>query len=309
LHAVSDQWGRILIGANESEESTRTENVAYRMGTGDWKAIKDANQSLEVLLAEAARWGEVLEGIERPWLCWNVDPQWCLVQQRLVRSVGWTPVVGFDPRVGPPPLTPGAVLMDFNEKYRFPTMWMHFPLEFIFQFCNRLAYWHSDCLIRAEKMRRYAELFASLRDGEMAAVRPRESWHNWLSPRERRYWELLGCSTRGASRNQFERACGWWMNFHSHPNTPEAHRAYRQKYHWECGVGIWHWNKKCGGVVHGIPIAQIREGHFTGIGRKDYKRVSPHNALRDMSKELSLNNDLREACDKIGIGHFLVSGP
>src|SRR5450432_405277 len=96
-----------------------------------------------------------------------------------------------------------------------------------------------------------------------------------------------------------------WMNFPSHPSTPASERAARQKYHWECGVGIRYWGQKCGGTIHSIPESEIEEGHFTSIGRKDYKRASPKNSLRDLSRELSLNNDLVEACEKLGISDLL----
>ena len=237
-------------------------------------------------------------------MCWNVDPDWNLIQQQLVASVGWTPVVGFDPRVGPPPLIPGAICIDFNARLALPTMWMHFPLEFIFLFCERLAYWHADCLIRPAKMAALAERFASLPDGAMAAVQPREGWRIRLRPRMRRYWEVVGCSTRGASRDQFEKGCGWWMNFASHPNcAPRFSDASR--YYWDCGVGIRYWHKKMGGDVRLVRDEYISEGHFTGIGRPTYKRASPKNERRDLSKELSLNFDIAAACATLGLEHFL----
>lgn len=287
--------------------SDTKEDAAFRAGTGNWKGVLDARISLDTLMSETNRWARALEGIERPWLCWNVDNDWNVVQQRLVRSVGWTPLVGFDPRVGPPPLEPGSVLIDFNAMLKLPTMWMHFPMEFIFRYCDRLAYWHADCLIREDKMRHFANMFANLRDGEMAAVRPAEGIRLRLSTTERRFWEVLGCSTRGASQSQFDNGCGWWMNFPSHPSTPADERLLRQKYHWECGIGIWYWNKRCHGVVHEIPESEIAEGHFTSIGRKDYKRASPKDSRRDLSRELSLNNDLTEACRKLGISRFLAA--
>jgi hypothetical protein len=288
------------------------ERVRYAAGIGSWLGVHEAKLPIGVLLREASRWGERLEGIEKPWLCWNVDSDWCVVQQRLVRSVGWTPIVGFDPRVGPPPVEPGAVLIDFNEKLRLPTMWMHFPMEFIFRFCNRLAFWHADCLIREEKMRRYAEMFANLRDGEMAAVKLRKRLRTLLSPRtSRRYWEVLGCSTRGASRSQFENGCGWWIHWawHAQGISRKERGTRLENYYWDSGGGIWFWEKQCHGKVQAIPEGEIAEGHFTGIGRKNYKRASPQNELRDLSKELSLNTDLREACVKLGIERFLPAAP
>jgi hypothetical protein len=294
-----------VVAQNEQNEWTDPANVPHRLGTGDWEAFCMSGVPIAELLGEADRWATSLQGIERPWLCWNVDDDWCLVQQRLVREIGWTPVVGFDPRVGPPPLVRGAVLLDFNEKLRLPAMWLHFPLEFAFRFSERLAFWHADCLIRVEKMRRFAEMFAALPDGEMAAVAPRVRWVRTFRPT--RYWEVLGCCTRGASRSQFENGCGWWMNFFKHPNTPVEEQAMRSRYYWDSGAGILFWRRRIGGIVHKIPEGDIAEGHFTFQRRKDYKRASPINFKRDLSKELSLNNDLGAACDRLGIGHLLGS--
>jgi hypothetical protein len=295
---------------NDGVDEWRTdENIPYRVGSGDWAGFRLSNLTLDQVLEEADRWADSFRGIERPWLCWNVDNDWCQVQQRLVREVGWTPVVGFDPRAGRPSLIPGAVLIDFNARLKLPSMWMHFPLEFIFRFCDRLAYWHADCLLRMEKMRRYAAMFAALPDGEMAAVRPIGSTRHRLFPTRRRYWEVLACSTRGASRSQFENGCGWWMNFPVHPSSSPQQSARRAKYHYESGVGIRFWATKCGGVLHEIEASDIAEGHFTLIGRKDYKRASPINFKRDLSKELSLNNDLRMACAKLEISDLLEPAP
>src|SRR5947209_5182610 len=112
--------------------------TAGRCGTGNWGA---SPPSLGEMFAAAKDWADALRGIERPWLCWNVDPDWCLVQQKLVLEVGWTPIVGSDSG-NPPPLLPGAVYVDFNRRLRLPAMWMHFPLELAFLFCDRLAFWH-----------------------------------------------------------------------------------------------------------------------------------------------------------------------
>ena len=278
------------------------ENAPYRLGTGDWEGFHLHGIPLNDIINEARRWGDDLIGVKKPWLCWNVDPDWSFVQQRAVREVGWTPLVGFDPRVGPPPLVPGAILIDFNARLRFPTMWMHFPLEFLFLFVeDRLAYWHADCLIRPEKMRRYAELFEGLKTDTMAAVIPTESWRRRLQPKTRRYWEVLGCSTVGASKSQFEHGCGWWLNMAMHPSASAEDKAKRLGYHWECGVGIRYWATHYHGTLVEIPERDIAEGHFTLIGRKDYKRASPRHFKRDLSKELSLNTDLVEACGKLGL--------
>jgi hypothetical protein len=294
--------------AEPVNEWTDPANIPYVFGTGNWDGFRRADISIEESLAEARRWAAQLRGVKRPWLCWNVDNDWCLVQQRQVREVGWTPLVGFDPRVGPPPLIPGAILVDFNERLRLPTMWLHFPLEFLFLYVEeRMAYWHADCLLRPEKMRRYADLFAALPDGEMAAVKPRNSLREYFQPKSHRYWEVLGCSTVGASRSQFENGCGWWLNIRHHPSAPSSERAARASLHWECGVGIRYWKRRYGGIVRAIPESDIAEGHFTLIGRRDYKRASPVHFRRDLSKELSLNTDLTKACEQLGLAHLLAT--
>ena len=289
---------------------TARENAFYRLGVGDWAGLKMTQMRIEDMIDEASRWAVPLVGVKHPWLCWNVDPDWCLVQQRQVTEIGWTPLVGFDPRVGPPPLVPGAILIDFNERLKLPTMWLHFPLEFLFLYVEeRMAYWHADCLIRPEKMRRYAEMFANLEPGTMAAVRPTPTWRSRFHPEERRLWEVLACSTVGASRDQFEKGSGWWLNCMQHPKATVAERSRRAGLHWECGVGIHNWRRKLGGRIVEIPEREIAEGHFTLIGRKDYKRASPKHFKRNLSRELSLNNDLTDACEKLGLSHLRQVGP
>ncbi len=282
------------------------EDILYQVGTGNWEAFNASPFSLGDVQAAAGEWAAQLLGVERPWLCWNVDHAWCVAQQRLVKAVGWTPVVGFDPRVGPPPVEPGGVLIDFNARFRLPTMWLHFPLEFTHLYCSRLAFWHADCLIRLDKMRALSDLFRSLPDGEMAAVQPKEGWRTRIRPQMRRYWEVVGLTTAAASRNQFENGCGWWISFANHMSSNPEVRAERSKYYWDSGVGIRYWHKSCGGRVHLIPEEYIEEGHFTLIGRKNYKRASPTDHRRNLSLELSLNNDLKNACDKLELG-FLCS--
>src|SRR5690606_25208930 len=147
----------------------------------------------------AQSWKREIDGIDKPWLCWNVNNDWSLVQQRLVEFAGWTPVVGFDPRVGPPSLSKKAVLVDFNKGLDFPVMYPHFPVEFTFAFAPRLAFWHSDLLIRKEKMLHFASLFENLKDTQMAATKEHAGLLTSLNTKKLRLWELLGCMTKGAS--------------------------------------------------------------------------------------------------------------
>src|ERR1700686_3315768 len=137
------------------------------IGTGNWRAY---TLPMERIYTAAEQWKRRLEGLQKPWLCWNVSPRWSVLQQKLVLAVGWTPIVGFDPRVGPPPIVDGSILIDFNEKLQFPVLWPHVPLEFAFLFTNRLAFWHADLLCRLPVMRQLADQFASLQDGQLSAV-------------------------------------------------------------------------------------------------------------------------------------------
>ena len=53
-----------------------------------------------------------------------------------------------------------------------------------------------------------------------------------------------------------------------------------------------------------IPEGYVLEGHCTRIGRKDYVEASKNDYTRDLSKELSLNSDLREVCDRLAWGFW-----
>jgi hypothetical protein len=290
-------------------ENATPQNISMRSGIGNWKAFLQSGFSVDDIFASAREWSTALRGVEKPWLCWNVNADWCVVQQRLVESVGWTPVVGFDPRVGAPPLISGAVLIDFNKNFKFQVMYPHFPLDYVFLYAPRLAFWHSDLLIRPEKMKRFAGVFESLADGAMAAVRERAGLAGLLRPKELRYWELLGCMTSGASRSNFEHGCGWWLNFALHPKCPdEKERARRVAYHWECGVGIKYWRDHYDGRLTAIDQREVDEGHFTRINNKSYQVVSSSDWRRDLSRDLSANFELVDACAKLGLGkEFLAN--
>src|SRR5688572_6478191 len=91
------------------------------VGTGNWRVFPKT--SLPVVFDAAEEWKAALAGVERPWLCWSVDEDWCLVQQKLVAAAGWTPVVGTDGLVPVPRLIKEAVFVDFNRRLRLPMMW------------------------------------------------------------------------------------------------------------------------------------------------------------------------------------------
>lgn len=288
-----------------SEQDTRPDrdSIPYKRGMGNWQAW---GGDIAPIVAAAEEWRAALQGIEFPWLCWNVDDDWCLLQQKLVLAAGWTPIVGFDPRCGAPArLAPGAVLVDFNRQLGLPVLYPHFPLEFAFLFCDRLAFWHSDLLIRLPKMQALAERFKHLTQGEMAAVSC-VGWRNLLSPTKQRFWELVGCTTRAASQDQFDKGCGWWLNFYDHVNRQvNAGDPKLRQHYWDHGSGIMYWKRKHHGKVLSLREKDYVEGHFSQIKFDQYKRVSPNNEFRDLRQDLSNNFQLSNCAGKLGLEALL----
>ncbi len=274
-----------------------------QVGKGNWAEFPIP---LEKVYKAAAEWRKALVGISRPWLCWNVSDRWCLLQQRLIQEVGWTPVIGFDPRSGPPTVLPGSVLIDFNAHFGLEVMWPHFPLEFAFLFSERLAFWHADLLCRLEVMRRLADTFEALPDGAVAAVPQTGGRREFFKFRHHRYWELVGCTTQSASKSQFEHGSGWWRYIKYHPQcTEERERRRRARYYYDSGVGIMYWKRHYAGQVIDIPEKLVAEGHCTSINRKNYRQVNPGGA-RNLGAEIDLNFDIEEVAAKLGIAHLLL---
>ena len=273
-------------------------------GTGNWADFKIP---LEYIFEVAAKWKESVAGVDKPWLCWNVSPQWCQLQQRLVQSVGWTPIVGFDPRVGPPPILSKSILIDFNERFRFPVMWPHFPLEFAFLWTDRLAFWHADLVCALPVMEQLAKTYESLEDGQMAAVLDKGGRRNYLNVKTHRFWELCGCTTQGASEHQFYSGTGWWRNFSLHPKYRlSTERRRRQKYSYDSGVGILYWRNNYNGSVVPVSINLIKDGHCSEIMSKEYECASGHlTALRDLPNELEANYNIQEVARRFGVEHLL----
>lgn len=276
----------------------------WRVGTGDWSGF---NFPLEEVFEIAAGWKTILAGIEKPWLCWNVSPRWSVLQQKLVLAVGWTPVVGFDPRVGPPSVVDGAVLVDFNEKLQLPVLWPHFVLEFVFLFADRLAFWHADLLCRLPVMKQLADRFESLQDGQMSAVFDRGGLRRLLKFKMHRFWELCGCTTKSASENQFYNGTGWWRNFHMHPKCVLAEERHRRsRYDYDYGVGILYWKRNYNGHVIPIDIKLVLEGHCSEIGHKAYKIAPDHyTAKRSLPSEIDRNYSIEEVAARLGIAQLL----
>lgn len=269
-----------------------------RSGRGNWNNFV---LPLEHLMEVASGWATHIAGVERPWLCWNVNADWCLVQQDLVAHVGWTPIVGGDPRAGRPPLRKGAIWIDFNAGLDLPLLLMHVPLEFLFLWADRLAFWHSDLIVRPGKLAAIARDFERIPDGEMAAVPRRGDWLRFFHFRRHRFWELLGCTTRGASRSQFEHGCGWWMNFQEHPSVKdEAERRKRARYYFDHGTGIMYWARHCGGRVRPIPLGLIDEGHFSR-NKLENAFSSARDETRDLTQEITRNWDLGAICRQLEV--------
>jgi hypothetical protein len=278
-----------------------------RIGTGNWDAFKD--YPIEHVLDVAARWKARVQGERKLWLCWNVSPRWCVLQQRLVKLAGWTPLLGFDPRAGAPPVEPGSILINFNEGFDFPVMWPHFPLEFAFVFIDyKLAFWHADLLVRLSVLDQLKNLYEGLENGEMAAVYDAGGRRNTFNFRRHRFWELAGCTTQAASENLYYNGTGWWRCFDRHIKcTVPEERARRRKLHYDSGVGIRYWRNKYNGRIKEIDIAMIKEGHCSEIHKpKTYKPGPNHtNAMRNLSSELDENYSIHDVAKQFGIDHLL----
>ena len=273
----------------------------FRIAKGNWR---DFYLELRNVLEIARGWGKLIEPIERPWLCWNVEPRWCLLQQKLVSRAGWTPVVGYDPRFDIPPVIDDAVLVNFNERLRLPTLRPMFVVEFAYLFARRLAFWHSDLLLDERRMRHYAEMFAGLEDGEVAAVYSRGGGLRRFVPGLHRYWELLGCTTRAASQHQFDVGCGWWHHFYDHPNF--SRRLLIKHGRWDYGYGIAYWARNFAGSAKRIRPREIRDGHFTRIGRRaSYVAAEENNWFRNLSMDLRVNFCLSDCARQLGIEQLL----
>ena len=244
--------------------------------TGNWKRFDLPWNRVETAAAE---WRRIVRGHRKLWLCWNINDAWCLLQQKLVQEVGWTPVVGWDPMcgVGRPPLVNGALAVDFGGLLSVPSLFMHVPLEFAFMWIEeKLAFWHSDLLLPRATMRYLDSRFGTLKDGELAAVFSYGGLRNLLNFRRHRYWELCGCTTRSASKDQFDKGSGWWIHLAWHPNAPknDAEQRHLKSIHVEHGVGIRRWEKRFGGKVIKISERKVAGGHFSVTTVPYYKRAS-----------------------------------
>ncbi|GAA0304122.1 hypothetical protein GCM10009128_24340 [Psychrosphaera haliotis] len=277
------------------------EEKLYRTGKGHWNHF---SLELEQIFEAAKKWKTKTEGYDKLWLCWNVDPDWCLVQQQLVKDAGWTPLVGSDPRAKAPVLLEGSIEIDFNEDLKLPMLHMMFPIEFAFLYAKKLAFWHSDLLVRNKNVSYLAEVFESLQEGDIAVTKPNRGIKNTILNKYNRYWELAGCTTQAASKHQFETGSGWFGHVAYHPNSPKAEFAKKSKIYYDHGSGIKYWAKNLkpkNSKVYLIPEKLLDEGHCTRIRSKHYVAQSPNNSRRNLALDLSYNFDLKTECQKLDL--------
>jgi hypothetical protein len=209
--------------------------------------------------------------------------------------------------VGPPPTIPEAILIDFNEHFQFPVMWPHFPLEFAFLWTPRLAFWHADLLCRFPVMEQLVGMFNALEEGKMCAVLDKGGLRNALNFKSHRFWELAGCTTQAASRDQFEKGTGWWRHIDCHPSCQDpAEIARRKTYSYDSGVGILYWKNQYGGSVTDVGLGLVKEGHCSEIGAKNYIPSEGHlTPNRSLASELDRNYSLDEVAKRLGIDSLL----
>ena len=55
---------------------------------GQWPALRPLNIGLEELMDITAKWGRQIKLVGRSWLCWNVNDDWCLLQQKPITEAG-----------------------------------------------------------------------------------------------------------------------------------------------------------------------------------------------------------------------------
>lgn len=259
-------------------------------GTGDWRYFPI--ERLDDVYAAAEGWKSQLDGVDRPWLCWCVDDDWCTVQQRLVKACGWTPVVGTDGKIKNPSLESDSIFIDFNHGFDFELMKMHFPLEFVHRYCEKLAFWHSDVLIPVSVMQKAADQFAKIRDGSHIAVFERPGLgisltrlkklvtaktlnrkHHWFRNfRAARWFEVIGCTTSGATLDMHTNGCGFWRYIDRHPNYNQNMIGPTPFY--EYGAGVWYWQRNFQGDVEKVCVDVEPYHHTTyGIKRGDSRGV------------------------------------
>lgn len=275
------------------------------IGHGNWRWFP--KDRLEDVFDAARDWKKIIGDIDKPWLCWCVDEDWCYTQQRLVSAAGWTPVVGTDGRISNPRMIKESVFVDFNKKLKLPTMWFDFPVEFQFLFCKKLAFWHSDFIPPMAVMNVIAPYFDNIEDGQYIGVRGKHGIratlkcliNRKLPPK--RWFEVIGCITAKASRSQYECGCGIWRQIAYHPNA--TGRVIKMNPYRDHGVGIWYWEKYFGGNAIELPV-DYRRHHYSVTSFDTYKNINSlgiQSSVFYKHKELSANFDLKKITAGLGL--------
>lgn len=272
-------------------------------GTGNWRALRRSSDDLE---RAAEIWKQELGGVQKAWLCWNMNDKWCLLQQKLILEAGWTPIVGWDPNSkpdGPGKLVSGSLAIDFNKHLKFPVLFPHVPMELAFLWADKLAFWHADLILTREKMRKAVNVFENMNDGDVSAVFSYGGLRTLFKREEHRYWEVLGCITKSASADMFKHGCGWWRHWaKNHLNAPldEHQISYRRSFCWDHGGGVLFWSKEHKGRINKISEKFIKEGHFSVTSKRNYQKGDSKSA------EMDINFDLEQIAKRFGIVDLLA---
>jgi hypothetical protein len=280
----------------------QAERTVGRVGSGNWDAFP-AERLPEVRRA-AERWAEKLKDIEKPWLCWCVSNQWCVLQQRLVQYVGWTPVVGHDTNIENPVVLPGSIYVNFNEGLNLPRLLNLFVLEWVFLFTDRLAFWHTDFLLSKRDMIKAAKCFEDLRQGELAMPWGHTRLIMLFLARFRpisnsnRLFEVIGCTTREASLQQYKEGLGFWRHPEKHPNNTSLTADYPQ---WEHSIGVSLWARRHP-EKHKLPAVDTRTGHAHSQKVPGLRETTPKQEL------LEKHENIRRYAEKLGIEDLLDQG-
>ena len=265
----------------------QAERTVGKVGSGNWDAFPA--ERLPEIYRAAEQWAANFKGIEKPWLCWCVSDQWCVLQQRLAQFAGWTPIVGNDTNIKDPTVLPGSVYVNFNRDLKLPRLLGPFILEWIFLFTDRLAFWHADFLLSKRDMIKAAKCFEDLQPGELAMP--------WISTRpimrllarfrpvsnSNRLFEVIGCNTREASRRNMKKA---WDSGAVSKNIPTTPALLRDFPHWEHSVGVSLWARKHA-ERHKLPAVDTKTGHAHSWKLAGLRETTPKQQLLGAVREHS----------------------
>jgi len=210
-------------------------------------------------------------------------------------------VVGNDTNIESPVVLPGSVYVNFNEGLNLPRLLGPFVLEWIFLFADKLAFWHADFLLSKRDMIKAATCFEDLRQGEIAMpwsnMRPIMRSLARFRPinNSNRLFEVIGCNTREASRQQYAEGLGFWRGLEKHPNNTSFAADFP---HWEHSVGISLWIRRHPNQ-HKLPGVDIRTGHANSWNLAGLRETTPKQQL------LEQHENIRRYAAKLGIEDLL----